>query len=163
MKQVAIVLEEAADWNFGRAAAVILKNFGVPYSANVISPFRTPARVLEFSGRAKSDDIGVIIAVSGPTAHLSGSLAAGTVLPVIAVPVHSEGRSDTENIVVYSQTPRGIPVATVGSCENAALLALQILAVSDEQLAQDLALFKQTATDSLIEADFMLQQEIGQL
>ncbi|GHV32607.1 N5-carboxyaminoimidazole ribonucleotide mutase [Clostridia bacterium] len=163
MKQVAIVMEEAGDWAYGKSAAVILKNFSVPYNAHVISPFRTPARVLEFSGRAKAEGVGVIIAVSGPTAHLSGGMAASTTLPVIAVPVHSEERSDTENVATYTQTPNGVPVATVGSCENAALLALQILALGDEKLSQSLAIFKQTATDSLIEADFMLQQEIGQM
>ncbi len=160
MKKVAIVLGNASDWEQGKLAAKTLKTFGVPFSANVISAYKTPARALDFSSRAMDENVGVIIAVSGPASHLSGTLAAGTVIPVIAVPVSSNGNMDV--FFTYVQTPKGVPVATVGidDCENAALLAIQILALNDHRLADELLQYRSCLTDSLVEADFMLQREI---
>ncbi len=141
-------------------AAKFLDEMEVPFELNALSAHRTPERVMEFSGEAHRRGIKVIIAGAGGAAHLPGVIAAGTILPVIGVPVRSSLSLDGwDSILSILQMPSGIPVATVAldGAKNAAILATQILAQSDEQIRERLIRFKKELKTKVIKAN----EELG--
>ena len=139
MKKVAIIMGSDSDLPIVQKAADSLKEYGVPYEMRVMSAHRCPEKVAEYSRRAEENGIGVIIAAAGMAAHLAGAIAANTTLPVIGIPVKStlEGM---DALLATVQMPSGIPVATVGinNAKNAAILAVQMLALSDGELSEKL-------------------------
>ena len=139
MKKVGIIMGSASDLPVVQKAADVLKEFGVPYEMHIYSAHRTPVQAREFAENARKNGFGVIIAAAGMAAHLAGAMAAGTTLPVIGIPIKSS-LDGMDALLATVQMPTGIPVATVAinGGANAALLAIQILAVSDEVLAKKL-------------------------
>lgn len=154
---VGLVMGSDSDWATMSAAAEVLRDFGIPFEARVVSAHRMPIDMLEYGTSAEKRGLRVIIAGAGGAAHLPGMLAAATVLPVIGVPVplkHLEGMDSLLSIV---QMPSGVPVATIsiGNAKNAALLAARILGAGEGQLAEQMrermlqyqALLRQVAID----------------
>ena len=141
MKKVAIIMGSDSDLPVVSKAADTLKQFGVPYELHIYSAHRTPVEAKEFSENARANGFGVIIAAAGMAAHLAGAIAANTILPVIGIPVNAGTLGGLDAMLSTIQMPSGIPVATVAinGAVNAALLAIQILAVSDDNLAKLLA------------------------
>lgn len=137
MKKVAVVMGSISDYDAVKKCIDTLKEFGAEYEAKVISAHRTPALAAEFAAGAKQNGIGVIIAAAGKAAHLGGVLAAYTTLPVIGLPIKSSTMDGIDSLLSMVQMPSGVPVACVAinGAENAALLAVQMLALSDEALA----------------------------
>ena len=140
MKKVGIVMGSDSDLPVVEKAIGKLKEYGVPYEVHVYSAHRTPVQAAEFSRTAQEKGFGAIIAAAGKAAHLAGALAANTTLPVIGIPVKSSTLDGLDALLSTVQMPTGIPVATVAidGAANAALLAIQILAVSDEGLSAKL-------------------------
>ena len=153
---VAIIMGSRSDWPTMKKAADALDALGVVYEAKVVSAHRTPQRLVEFSTNAQAAGYKVIIAGAGGAAHLPGMVAAMTILPVLGVPVQSKALNGLDSLLSIVQMPGGIPVATLAIGEagarNAGLLAAQILALSDEVLAQRLAAFRAQQTDSVVES-----------
>ena len=153
--QVAIIMGSRSDWPTMKAAADSLEALGVPYEAKVVSAHRTPDRMYEFAKGAKAAGFKVIIAGAGGAAHLPGMTASLTELPVLGVPVESKALKGMDSLMSIVQMPGGIPVATLAigepGAKNAGLLAAQILALSDEALAQRLAEFRARNTASVAE------------
>ncbi len=143
---VGIVMGSNSDWEIMRHAAVILKDFNVPYEAEVISAHRTPDRMFEYAETAIERGLKCIIAGAGGAAHLPGMIAAKTVLPVLGVPVTSRQLQGLDSLLSIVQMPKGIPVATFAIGEagaaNAGLFAVALLAVEDGGLARRLAEFR---------------------
>lgn len=141
MKKVGIVMGSDSDLPVLESTMKTLKTFGVPYETHVYSAHRTPAEAISFACNAKENGFGVIIAAAGMAAHLGGVLAANTTLPVIGIPCKSSVLDGMDALLATVQMPSGIPVATVAinGGTNAALLAIEMLAISDEALAEKLA------------------------
>jgi 5-(carboxyamino)imidazole ribonucleotide mutase len=139
MMKVAIVMGSDSDLPLMKKAFKILEDFGIPYDAHIYSAHRTPLQAIEFASCASDKGYGVIIAAAGKAAHLAGVLAANTLLPVIGVPV-SASLGGFDALLSTVQMPTGIPVATVAvdGAQNAALLAVQILALGDNTLSSKL-------------------------
>ena len=152
---VAIIMGSRSDWPTMKAAAESLDALGVVYEAKVVSAHRTPDRMYAFAKGAKAAGFKVIIAGAGGAAHLPGMTASLTELPVLGVPVESRALKGMDSLLSIVQMPGGIPVATLAIGEagarNAGLLAAQILALSDEALAERLAQFRARHTDSVAE------------
>jgi 5-(carboxyamino)imidazole ribonucleotide mutase len=152
---VAIIMGSRSDWPTMKAAAESLDALGVAYEAKVVSAHRTPDRMYSFAKGAKAAGFKVIIAGAGGAAHLPGMTASLTELPVLGVPVESRALKGMDSLLSIVQMPGGIPVATLAigeaGAKNAGLLAAQILALSDEALAQRLAQFRARHTDSVAE------------
>ena len=148
-----------------KKAIAKLQDFGVGYEAHVMSAHRTPDQAAEFSKNARENGFGVILAAAGKAAHLAGVLAAHTTLPVIGIPIKSSTLDGLDALLATVQMPSGVPVATVAidGAENAALLAVQILALSDETLAQKLKGMKTNMRAGVADADAQLQQELQAL
>ncbi len=141
MKKIGIIMGSDSDLPVVRKAADTLRSFGVPYEMHVYSAHRTPEQARAFAANARSAGFGAIIAAAGMAAHLAGALAANTTLPVIGIPMKSTTFSNGIDALLSTvQMPSGIPVATVAvdGAVNAALLAIQTLAVSDPELAASL-------------------------
>lgn len=141
MKKVAIIMGSDSDLPVVRKAADQLASFGVPYEMHVYSAHRTPEQARDFALNARKNGFGAIIAAAGMAAHLAGALAANTTLPVIGIPMKSTTFTNGIDALLSTiQMPSGIPVATVAvdGAVNAALLAIEILAVTDEELAAKL-------------------------
>ncbi|CAN7192033.1 5-(carboxyamino)imidazole ribonucleotide mutase [Phenylobacterium sp. LjRoot164] len=153
--QVAIIMGSRSDWPTMKAAADSLDALGVAYEAKVVSAHRTPDRMYEFAKGAKAAGFKVIIAGAGGAAHLPGMTASLTELPVLGVPVESKALKGMDSLMSIVQMPGGIPVATLAigepGAKNAGLLAAQILALSDEALAQRLADFRARNTAGVAE------------
>ena len=147
--KVAVVMGSASDMPVMRAATELLKRFNIPFHLEVISAHRTPKRVQEFAERAYSSGFYAIIAGAGGAAHLPGMLAANTIVPVIGVPIPTKHLNGVDSLYSIVQMPDGVPVATVsiGGAENAAILALQILATADPELADKLHTLKGQLAD----------------
>lgn len=133
-QKVAVIMGSDSDFPVVSPAIRRLKQFGIPVEARVMSAHRTPEAAAEFSKNAEKDGFGVIIAAAGKAAHLAGVLAAHTTLPVIGIPVKSSTLDGLDALLATVQMPSGIPVATVAidGADNAAILAAQMLALSDE-------------------------------
>jgi 5-(carboxyamino)imidazole ribonucleotide mutase len=145
---IAVVMGSDSDWPTMQAAAVMLKDFGVPFETRVVSAHRTPDLLFDYASTAAERGLKAIIAGAGGAAHLPGMLAAKSILPVLGVPVQSKALSGKDSLLSIVQMPKGIPVATFAIGEagaaNAALFAVAILATSDAGLAQRLSEFRQT-------------------
>ena len=160
MKKVAIIMGSDSDLPVVRKAADTLSSFGVPYEMHVYSAHRTPVQAHEFSLNARNNGFGVIIAAAGMAAHLAGSLAANTTLPVIGIPMKSSTFTNGIDALLSTvQMPSGIPVATVAvdGAVNAALLAIQILAVTEADLAAKLDAKRASDAAKVLEKDAALQ------
>jgi 5-(carboxyamino)imidazole ribonucleotide mutase len=140
MKKVAIIMGSDSDLPIVEKGVNVLKEFGVPFEVHVYSAHRTPEEAGVFASNAKENGFGVIIAAAGMAAHLAGALAARTTLPVIGIPCKSTALDGMDALLSTVQMPTGVPVATVAinGAGNAALLAVQMLALSDEGLAKKL-------------------------
>lgn len=136
MKKVAIIMGSDSDLPIVEKAIETLKRYSVPFEVHIFSAHRTPIEAREFTINAINNGFGVIIAAAGKAAHLAGAIAANTVLPVIGIPIKSSTLDGLDALLSTVQMPKGIPVATVAidGAENAALLAIQILAVEDKEL-----------------------------
>ncbi|MCK5457391.1 MAG: 5-(carboxyamino)imidazole ribonucleotide mutase [Melioribacteraceae bacterium] len=146
MKKVGIIMGSKNDWNVMKEACLVLEELGVNYSRDVVSAHRTPERLYEYAKKAKSLGFGVIIAGAGGAAHLPGMIASLTTVPVIGVPIKSSKLNGIDSLLSIVQMPPGVPVATVAigkhGAKNAAWLAMQMIALSDEELAKRLEVKK---------------------
>lgn len=142
-----------------------LKSFGIPVEVRVMSAHRTPDAASEFSKNAKAEGFGVIIAAAGKAAHLGGVLAAYTTLPVIGVPVKSSTLDGLDALLSTVQMPSGIPVATVAidGADNAAILAAQMLALSDDSIAAQLEQMKVDMEKGVAKKNEALQAKVAAL
>lgn len=163
MAKVAIVMGSNSDLPVVKGAIDKLKQFGVEYEARVISAHRTPQAAEEFAKGAEDRGVSVIIAAAGKAAHLGGVIAAYTTLPVIALPIKSSLMDGLDSLLSMVQMPSGIPVATVAvnGADNAGILAVQMLALSDKSLSDKLKQFKADMAKSVEEKDKALQEELG--
>ena len=161
-KKVAVIMGSDSDLPVVMPAIQELKRFGIETEARVMSAHRTPELAAQFSSKARENGFGVIIAAAGKAAHLAGVLAAHTTLPVIGIPVKSSTLAGLDALLATVQMPSGIPVATVAidGAKNAALLAVQILALSDEALSDKLMEMKTKMNDEVIEKDKKLQLDM---
>ena len=162
MKKVGIVMGSDSDLPIAEKAVGVLLELGIPYEVHVYSAHRTPAMAAEFARRAEERGFGVIIAIAGMAAHLAGSLAAGTTLPVIGIPCKSNTLDGIDALLSTVQMPSGIPVATVAinGGANAGLLAAKILATSDAELLSRLKAYSQDLKEQVEKKDARLQ-EVG--
>jgi len=165
IKKVAIVMGSDSDLPIVKPAIDKLKSFGVPVEGRVMSAHRTPEAASEFASKAVENGFGVIIAAAGKAAHLGGVLAAHTTLPVIGIPVKSSTLDGLDALLATVQMPSGIPVATVAidGAENAAILAVQMLALSNPDLAQKLVDMKVQMKEAVAKKDAKLQEALAQL
>ena len=151
---VGVVMGSDSDWPTMQAAAVMLKEFGVPFEARVVSAHRTPDLLFEYAAAAAGRGLRAIIAGAGGAAHLPGMLAAKTTVPVLGVPVQSKALSGQDSLLSIVQMPKGIPVATFAIGEagaaNAALFAVAMLATGDAELAQRLNDFRRTQAEKVM-------------
>ncbi len=140
MKKIAIIMGSDSDLPVVEKAVNVLKQFEVPFEVHVFSAHRTPEEAKEFSRSARENGFGAIIAAAGMAAHLAGAIAANTTLPVVGIPVVSGGLGGMDALLSTVQMPTGIPVATVAmnGAANAALLCIQMLAITDVSLAEKL-------------------------
>ena len=155
MKKAAVIMGSDSDLPKVEKAITTLQEYGVPVEVHVFSAHRTPAEAKAFSETARENGFGVIIAAAGKAAHLAGAIAANTTLPVIGIPVKSSALEGMDALLSTVQMPSGIPVATVAidGAQNAALLAIEILAVSDNELAGKLAESRAKASQKVLLAD----------
>jgi len=140
MRKVGIIMGSDSDLPIVQKAIDTLKAFGVSYEVHIFSAHRTPVQAMEFAQKAEENGFGVLIAAAGMAAHLAGAVAAQTTLPVIGIPCKSSNLDGIDALLSTVQMPSGIPVATVaiGGGVNAALLSVQILALSDSELSKKL-------------------------
>ena len=140
-KKVAVIMGSDSDWPVVKAACAELKKFEIPCEAHILSAHRTPAQAAEFARSARANGFGAIICAAGMAAHLAGAFAANTTLPVIGIPMKGGAMDGLDALLATVQMPSGIPVATVAlnGAKNAAVLAAQILAVSDAEMAAQIA------------------------
>ena len=159
---VAVIMGSDSDLDVMKSCIKQLKEFGIEPIVRIISAHRTPQIATEFSQNARDEGIKVIIAAAGMAAHLAGALAANTTVPIIGVPLSSAaGLAGVDALLSTVQMPPGVPVATVAigkaGAKNAAVLAVQILALADDKLAEKLAQFKQAQIRKVTEKDSKLQ------
>ncbi len=148
--QVGIVMGSSSDWDVMQHAVVILKDFGIPHEAQVISAHRMPDQMFEYAKSARARGLRAIIAGAGGAAHLPGMLASQTIVPVLGVPVPSKYLRGEDSLLSIVQMPKGIPVATFAIGEagaaNAALSAVAMIAVDDAAVAEKLLTFRREQT-----------------
>ena len=156
LPRVAICMGSQSDWSTMKAAAHTLDQFGTAHEVKIISAHRTPKRLSKFAKTAHKNGFGVIIAGAGGAAHLPGMIAAHTHLPVLGVPVESAALKGMDSLLSIVQMPAGVPVGAlaigVAGAKNAALLAVQILALSDADLSQRIIAWRRSQTDNVAEA-----------
>ena len=162
MKKVGIIMGSDSDLPILRKTMDTLKDLGVPFETHIFSAHRTPLEARDFALSAREQGFGALIAAAGMAAHLAGAIAANTTLPVIGIPCKGPVLDGMDALLSTVQMPSGIPVATVAinGGVNAALLAAQILAVSDEALAQKLDAKRAADARKVLEKDAALQQEL---
>ena len=165
MKKVAIIMGSDSDLPIVEPAIKTLKEYGVPFEAHVYSAHRTPEAARQFALGARDAGFGAIIAAAGKAAHLAGAMAANTTLPVIGIPVKSSTLDGLDALLSTVQMPAGMPVATVAidGAANAALLAIQIIAVEDKALADALAASRAGMTAAVAKKDAALQEKLAAL
>lgn len=161
-KKVAVIMGSDSDWPTVKAACAQMKEFDIPFEAHILSAHRTPAAAAEFAKAARANGFGAIICAAGMAAHLAGAFAANTTLPVIGIPMKGGAMDGLDALLATVQMPSGIPVATVAlnGAKNAAVLAAQILAVSDEALAAKLDKARETMARQIAEKEAKLQAEL---
>jgi len=157
--KVSIIMGSTSDLPVMDKAANLLNEFEVPFEINALSAHRTPREVEEFATNARQNGIEVIIAAAGMAAHLPGVIASMTTLPVIGVPINAS-LDGMDALLAIVQMPPGIPVATVGinAAQNAAILAVQMLAVGDESLQKKLIIYKDDLKKKIVEANEQLSK-----
>jgi 5-(carboxyamino)imidazole ribonucleotide mutase len=164
-KKVAVIMGSDSDFAVVSAAIKRLKAYEVPTEVHVMSAHRTPLMAAEFAKNARANGFGVIIAAAGKAAHLAGVLAAHTTLPVIGIPIKCSTLDGLDALLATVQMPSGVPVATVAidGADNAALLAIQMLSLSDETLADKLEQMKQKMADEVEKKDDAIQAAVKAL
>jgi len=162
MKKVAVILGSDSDWPVVKASCDTLGALGIPYEAHIYSAHRTPEEAARFARDARPNGYGVLICAAGMAAHLAGAFAANTTLPVIGIPMKGGALDGLDALLATVQMPGGIPVATVSlnGAKNAALLAAEILAVSDETLAAKLDAERDTMRRQIAEKEAALQASL---
>ena len=152
MKKIGILMGSDSDLPIVEKAMNTLDEYGVPYEVHVYSAHRTPVEAKEFSENARKNGFGAIIAAAGMAAHLAGAVAANTTLPVIGIPVKSKNLDGMDALLSTVQMPTGIPVATVAidGAANAALIAIEILAVTDDALAKKLDAARRAGAEKVL-------------
>lgn len=162
MKKIAVLMGSDSDLPVVKAAFAVFKEYGVPYEAHVMSAHRSPEAVRDFTVSAREKGFGAIIAAAGKAAHLAGTVAANTTLPVIGIPVKSSTLDGLDALLATVQMPSGMPVATVAidGAHNAALLAVQMLAIEDADIAKKLAAKREAMKAQIAEKDAKLQKEL---
>ena len=165
MKKVAILMGSDSDFGVMSKAVSVLKEFEIPVEVHVYSAHRTPEKVAEFATNAKDNGFGVIIAGAGMAAALAGVVAGHTTLPVICVPLKSNAVEGVDALLSTVMMPSGIPVATVAidGSKNAAYLAAQILAISDEKLAKKVLENRQKQSAAVLVKDQEIQEKVQAL
>lgn len=165
VKKVAVIMGSDSDFPTVSAAIKRLKALEIPVEVHVMSAHRTPHAAAEFAQNAVQNGFGVIIAAAGKAAHLGGVLAAHTTLPVIGIPIKSSTLDGLDALLATVQMPSGIPVATVAidGADNAAILAAQMLALSDETLAAKLLEMKQQMADGVAKKHAAIQEKVAEL
>ena len=165
MKKVAILMGSDSDFGVMSKAVSVLKEFGIPVEVHVYSAHRTPEKVAEFATNAKDNGFGVIIAGAGMAAALAGVVAGHTTLPVIGVPLKSNVLEGVDALLSTVMMPSGIPVATVAidGSKNAAYLAAQILAISDDELAKKVLENRQKQIAAVLVKDQEIQEKVQAL
>lgn len=164
MKKVALIMGSDSDLPVVRKAADTLAEFGVPTEVHVWSAHRTPVEVRSFCESARENGFGVLIGAAGMAAHLAGAMAAATTLPVIGIPIQSKQIGGIDALLSTVQMPSGIPVATVAidGAANAALLAIQILAVEDKDLAAKLDARRTADAKKVLAKDAAIEEKLRQ-
>ena len=163
MKKIGIIMGSDSDLPVVQKAVDVFKAFGVPFEAHVFSAHRTPDEARDFARNARAQGFGVIIAAAGMAAHLAGAIAANTTLPVIGIPCKGGMMDGLDALLATVQMPSGIPVATVAvnGGVNAALLAAQIIAVSDPEVAAKLDAKRAADAATVLKKDAALQAELN--
>ncbi len=163
MKKVGIIMGSDSDLPVVEKAINTLNEYGVPFEVHVYSAHRTPEQSKAFAQNAKANGFGAIICAAGKAAHLAGAVAANTTLPVIGIPVKSSTLDGMDALLSTVQMPAGIPVATVAidGAVNAALLSIQILAVSDDELAEKLTAARAAATEKVLAANAKIEEKFN--
>lgn len=161
MKKVGVIMGSASDMPVVKKALDTLAAFEIPFEVHVYSAHRTPVEAAEFTKNAKANGFGVIIAAAGMAAHLAGAIAANTTLPVIGIPCKSTNLDGLDALLATVQMPSGIPVATVAidGATNAAILAAEILALSDEGLAARLEAKRAADSCAVLEKSAAIEAE----
>ena len=162
MKKVGIIMGSDSDLPIIKKATDMLNSFGVPYEVHIYSAHRTPVEARDFALAARENGFGVLIAAAGMAAHLAGAIAANTTLPVIGIPCKSTCLDGMDALLSTVQMPTGIPVATVAinGGANAALLAMQILAVTDETLAKKLDDKRKSDAEAVLQKDAKVMESL---
>ncbi len=162
-KKVAVIMGSDSDFPVVKSALTELKKYDVPFECRVMSAHRTPVEAAQFADSAKDNGFGVIICAAGMAAHLAGVIAGHTTLPVIGIPMKSSVLDGMDALLATVMMPPGVPVATVAinGAKNAAVLAVQMLAISDEELAAKLIAEKNAMADGVRSKDAKLQEEIA--
>ncbi len=162
-KKVGIVMGSDSDLPVVEKAINVLKEYGVPFEVHVYSAHRTPEQAREFAVNARTNGFGAIIAAAGMAAHLAGAMAANTTLPVIGIPVKSKYLDGIDALLSTVQMPTGIPVATVAidGAANAAMLAVQMLAISDTKLAQKLDKARKDGADKVLAKNKAVEEQFN--
>ena len=163
MKKVAIIMGSDSDLPVVKGAVDTLAEFGVPFEVHVFSAHRTPKEAKEFSENARRNGFGAIIAAAGKAAHLAGAVAANTTLPVIGIPVKASVLDGMDALLSTVQMPSGIPVLTVAidGAKNAALSAIEILSVSDDELAGKLDNARKEGAEKVLLANKKIEEQFN--
>lgn len=161
-KKVAVIMGSDSDWPVVKGACQQLKEYGIPFEAHIMSAHRTPAAAADFAKNARKNGFGVLICAAGMAAHLAGAFAGNSTLPVIGIPMKGGMMDGLDALLATVQMPSGIPVATVavGGAKNAAVLAAQILAVSDDALAAKLDQARADMAEQIAAKEQKLQSEL---
>ena len=162
-KKVAVLMGSDSDWPVVKAACAQLKEWEIPFEAHILSAHRTPAAAAEFAKNARANGFGVILCAAGMAAHLAGAIAANTTLPVVGIPMKGGAADGLDALLATVQMPSGIPVATVAlnGAKNAAVLAAQILAVTDTALAARLDAARAAMAEQIAKKEAALQAELN--
>lgn len=163
MKKVAVIMGSDSDLPVVEKAVNTLKEYGVPAEVHVFSAHRTPDEAADFAMNARKNGFGAIIAAAGMAAHLAGALAARTTLPVVGIPVKSTNLDGMDALLSTVQMPSGIPVATVAinGAANAALLCIQMLAITDEELAAKLDNARKEGAEKVLEKNKAVEEKFN--
>jgi len=163
--RVAVVMGSASDLEAMSEAIGILEEFAIPHEVRVLSAHRCPDGVASFAENAQAEGFAVIIAGAGKAAHLPGVIAAKTTLPVIGVPMETKLAGGLDSLLSIAQMPRGVPVATMGTgrsgAANAAILAVEILALRDEALRERLVAYKKKLADDVAASERQVRETLG--
>ena len=164
MKKIGIVMGSASDLPIVEKAIATLQELEIPFETHVYSAHRTPEAARQFALEAREKGFGAIIAAAGMAAHLAGAIAANTTLPVVGIPCKSASLDGIDALLSTVMMPPGIPVATVGinGAANAALLCAEILAVSDDEIAEKLAAKRKKDAEKVLASDKEISEKYGQ-